>query len=126
MPSLIATGSAPQMPMRQPDSIVSPLDSAISSRLRPSLASTVLSSSTKWTSGAPDLRARLLAIERPAAAPGGAGTTGAAGRDGAARRRGLGQERLLLAPGAQEPDGGQRDRCGADRPRGRLELSGGL
>ena len=43
MPSLIATGSAPQMPIRQPDSIVIPLDSAISSRLRPSLAATVLS-----------------------------------------------------------------------------------
>ena len=78
MPSLIATGSAPQMPMRQPDSIVSPLDSAISSRLRPSLASTVLSSSTKWTSGAPDFSARLLAIEREAAPPGATATTGAA------------------------------------------------
>ena len=67
IPSLIATGSAPQMPIRQPDSIVIPLDSAISRRLRPSLAATVLSSGTKWTSGAPDLTARLVAIERAAA-----------------------------------------------------------
>ena len=67
IPSLIATGSAPQMPIRQPDSIVIPLDSAISSRLRPSLAATTLSSGTKWTSGAPDLTARLVAIERAAA-----------------------------------------------------------
>ncbi len=69
MPSLTATGSAPQMPIRQPDSIVIPLDSAISSSDRPSLAATVLSSGTKWTSGAPLLSARFLAIEADATAP---------------------------------------------------------
>ena len=37
IPSLIATGSAPQMPIRQPASIVMPLDSAISSSDWPGL-----------------------------------------------------------------------------------------
>ena len=42
------------------------------------MAATVLSESTKWTSGAPDFSARLLAIEREAAPPAATATTGAA------------------------------------------------
>jgi hypothetical protein len=69
IPSLIATGSAPQMPIRQPDSIVIPLDSAISSSERPSLTATRLFSGTNVTSGAPERTARLRVSERLPAAP---------------------------------------------------------
>ncbi len=56
IPSLIATGSAPQMPMRQPASIGRPLASAISSSDWPGLGATRLLSGRKVTCGRADAR----------------------------------------------------------------------
>ena len=75
-----ATGSAPQTPIRQPDSIGSPPASAASSSVIPGLATTRLPSGSNATSGAPALSARCEAIERPAARS----ITGAAAGAGAA------------------------------------------
>ena len=67
IPSDTQTGSAPQTPMRQPDSIWSPPASAASSSVMPGLATTCLPSGANVTSGAPTLSARCEAIERLAA-----------------------------------------------------------
>ena len=67
IPSLIAIGSAPQTPIRQPASIDWPLASATSSTVAPGLA-TARVPSAKVTSGAPDFITRERARERPAAA----------------------------------------------------------
>ena len=70
IPSLIATGSAPQMPIRQPASICMPLASAISSRLMPGFGATRLLSGQEG-----DLRARRPATVRmPLARVSAAGT----------------------------------------------------
>ena len=77
MPSETQTGSAPQTPIRQPDSICSPPASAASSSVMPGFATTRLPSGSKETSGAPALSARWEAIERPAARSASGLTSGA-------------------------------------------------
>ncbi len=66
MPSLIAIGSAPHTPIRQPASICCPFASAISSTVAPGFATTREPSSNS-TSGAPAFSTRERARERPAA-----------------------------------------------------------
>ena len=78
IPCLTHTGSAPQTPIRQPDSIDSPPASAASSSDMPGLATTRLPSGSNETSGAPALTARWEAIERPAARSASGLTDGAA------------------------------------------------
>ena len=104
MPSLIATGSAPQMPIRQPASIGSPLPSITSSSVWPGLGATRLLSGRKVTCG-PTLRVAVSAAARPPAAGGAAGGL----------RFRVVQERRFGLERAQEPGGGERDRGGPER-----------
>jgi hypothetical protein len=62
-PERIATGSAPQTPIRQPASIVMPAPSATSSSVCPGLGATRVFSGTNVTSGA--LAARRASVRTP-------------------------------------------------------------